>query len=109
MFVSGVSAGAKQSAALLAAAEDHLGGLLASLYAAMPTLGACGFAASAAVQRPRIAFAKILDKSKSQMSRVADDATSTAVASVGKAIGVDSKGFQELVADAQKVMTEISR
>ena len=37
------AAAAKQYAALLGAAEEHLGNLVAELYVAMPTLAACGF------------------------------------------------------------------
>ena len=37
------AAAAKAQAALLAAAEEHLGKLLAELQAAMPSLAACGF------------------------------------------------------------------
>merc|ERR1712031_90109 len=37
---------AKESAALLSASSAHLGGLLAELYVAMPSLTACGFTGS---------------------------------------------------------------
>ena len=43
---------AQSRAALLRAAEAHLGSLLAKLYSAMPNLAACGFKASLAKASP---------------------------------------------------------
>ena len=97
---------------MLAAAEDHLGSLLASLYAAMPTLAACGFVASSAAQLEQVSFATTAQSVGSfvkRRSRGAEDDALVAMASLAEAVGVDMRGLQELVAGAQELMAKISR
>lgn len=101
---SGAARVAKQGAALLRAAEEHLGRLLAELYVAMPSLAACGFTSSfltdhAATER---AFADGFS------FRTRDD-TSAALALVVGAAGVDTHGLRLLIADARSIMKQVSR
>ena len=108
----GVSFSAKQGAGLLAATEDHLGNLLASLYAAMPTLAACGFVASSAAQLQHVSFATTAQSARTlakKESRGPEEDAVLAVASLAETLGVDMRGLQELVAGAQELMKNISR
>lgn len=96
----------KQSVALLTAAGDRLGRMLAELYVAMPSLAACGFKAS---------FAKTLPASTqqhiSQSARVAEgqDASVVAVAAVAPVIGLDTAALQELVASTRDALAKVSQ
>merc|ERR1712087_693335 len=77
-FDPSVAAAAKQQAALLGAAQEHLGKLLAELYVAMPTLTACGFSASFGTQFP---VPVLLEKTGSHRvgGQEKEDATSVAI------------------------------
>ena len=95
----------------MAATEDHLGNLLASLYAALPTLAACGFVASSAAQLQHVSFAITAAQSagvKKTSQGPQEDAV-LAVASLAETLGVDMRGLQELVAGAEELMKNISR
>lgn len=77
---------ARDNAALLQAAEERLGKLLAELYAAMPSLAACGFKSSFEKRPPAL-----MRHSMSQTAQGArgQDAASSAIAAVAPAMGVD--------------------
>ena len=100
---AGPAAIAKQGAALLRAAEEHLGSLLAELYVAMPSLAACGFTSSFLAER--VATERSLVDGT---SRIHDD-TSAALALIAGAAGVDMQGLQVLIADARSAMKQVSR
>jgi len=109
-FDPSVSFAAKQGAGLLAATEDHLGNLLASLYAALPTLAACGFVASSAAQLQHVSFATTAQSAgMKKTSQGPQEDSVLAVASLAETLGVDMRGLQELVAGAEEVMKNISR
>lgn len=102
----------RQTSGLLAAAEDHLGGLLASLYVAMPNLATCGFVAPSVAQSQQSSFASIAQAASSLVggsSRVMEDDAAVAMASIADAHGLDLQGLHELVVGAQKLITNISR
>lgn len=106
-FDPSAASAARQSAALLGAAQGHLGNLLAGLYAAMPSLATCGFQASLATE-----LATTLLKSQSMhmdrhMRR--QDATSAAVAAVAPAMGVDMQALRELVMSTREALARVSR
>ena len=96
---------AKQQAALLGAAQDHLGGLLAELFVAMPSLASCGFKASFGKRQSTFASNRgVLFRTTER-----DDATSFAIAAVTKSIGVDTQALQTLVRTAQETLTQIAQ
>ena len=100
---------AKDNAALLGRAEAHLGNLLAELYAAMPSLAACGFKASLLKQH---ASTNMLTRTNAIfMSRVAlgNDATSNALGAVAPALGLDMGALQTLVTSTRETLAQISR
>ena len=98
------AAAAKQQAALLAAAGEHLGSLLAELHAAMPSLAACGFKASLA-KRVQLSSA---EKRKAEVQyRAATDANSVAVAAVAPALGLDLQALRALITSAQEALAQI--
>ena len=100
---------AKDNAALLGAAEAHLGNLLAELYAAMPSLAACGFKASLLKQR---ASTNMLTRTNAFfMSRVTlgNDATSNALGAVAPALGLDMGALRTLVTSTRETLAQISR
>jgi len=100
---------AKDNAALLGRAEAHLGNLLAELYAAMPSLAACGFKASMLKQH---ASTSMLTRTNAIfMSRVAlgNDATSNALGAVAPALGLDMGALQTLVTSTRETLAQISR
>jgi len=102
---------ARQNAALLRAAEERLGILLAELHSAMPNLSACGFKASIEKRYPALvkqstSFGSLL---KVSIQHQASDATSAAVAAVAPAMGVDMQALHELVATTRDALTQVSR
>merc|ERR1711988_1048485 len=102
-----MAAAAKQQAALLAAAGEHLGGLLAELHVAMPSLAACGFKASLA-KHVRTASAARKSGSGVEFARSEADANSIAVAAVAPALGLDMQALQGLVSSTQETLAQIS-
>ena len=101
------AAAAKQYAALLGAAEEHLGNLLAELYVAMPSLAACGFRASFQKQ-PQVTTLMRQSSSHVAGSSRARDATSAAVAAVTPSVGVDTQALHALVSQARAALAQIS-
>jgi len=98
------AAAAKAQAALLAAAEEHLGKLLAELQAAMPSLAACGFKASFAKQPA----ANMVAMTRSgEALRVQGDATSVAVSAVAPALGFDVQKLHTLVTATREALAQI--
>ena len=102
---------AKDNAALLGAAEAHLGNLLAELYAAMPSLAACGFKASLLKQHASTNTNMLTRTSSFFKSRVAlgTDATSTALGAVAPALGLDMGALRTLVTSTRETLAQISR
>jgi len=98
------AAAAKQQAALLAAAGEHLGGLVAELHAAMPSLAACGFKASLAKRT----HSTMKTKSEVQLRAAATDANSVAVAAVAPALGLDMQALHTLIASTQETLAQIA-
>ena len=98
------SYGAKQNSALLAAAEEHLGNLLADLYVAMPSISGCGFHAS--FDQHASALMKHGESSHS-VGMLDQDAASAAVAAIAPAIGVDMDAFKTLVASTRAALTQV--
>ena len=80
-----------------------MGGLLAELYVAMPSLAACGFTSSFLTER--VATERALADGT---LRVHDDA-SAALALIAGAAGVDMQGLRTLIADARSAMKQVSR
>jgi len=98
------AAAARQSVALLRAAEERLGNLLAELYVTMPSLAACGFKQSFDKRLPALAkYAAAFS------GGVAEDAASIAVAAVSPSMGMNTAALQELVEAAQDALKQISR
>lgn len=93
------AAAAKQHAALLGASEEHLGNLLAELYAAMPSLAACGFRAS---------FGKQLQATSALMRQASSSRRAASAAAAAPTLGVDMQALQALVAKAREALAEIS-
>ena len=93
------AAAAKQHAALLGASEEHLGNLLAELYAAMPSLAACGFRAS---------FGKQLQATSALMRQASSSRHEASAAAAAPTLGVDMQALQALVAKAREALAEIS-
>ena len=98
----------KGNAALLQAAEAHLGSLLAELYVAMPNLAACGFKASLAKRPPTNMLTQQIVTRGGKGGQVLD-AASVAVAAVGPSMGVDMAALQALVASARGALAQASR
>jgi len=105
-FDPAAAAAAKAHAALLQAAEGHLGNSLAELYVALPTLAACGFKASFSKQPAEM----LAQRAAAQRSmRASKDAAATAVAAVGPSMGVDMAALKSLVASARGALAQASR
>ena len=100
-----VAAAAKQQAALLAAAGEHLGGLLAELHVAMPSLAACGFKASLAKRAQTVSS---LQHGSEAGLRGAADANSIAVAAIEPALGLDTQALRGLVASVRDTLAQIA-
>jgi len=101
---------AKQRAALLSAAQEHLGGLLAELYAAMPSLAACGFKASFAKRTPTTMLVHHQGLSgRMGASAQGQGARSAAVAAVAPSVGVDMEALRGLVTKAREALAQISQ
>ena len=102
---------AKNNAALLAAATNHLGTLLADLYVAMPSLASCGFVASLSAKYSRESSLRV-DNTRGMRSaskvKIGGDA-SLATAAIAQKLGVDMQALAALVADAQSTFTGIPR
>ena len=107
-FDPSAAAAAKQQARLLAAAEEHLGNLLAELYVALPSLAACGFKASFA-KRPPATMLSSRVASRPAGGTQGQDATSVAVAAVAPAMGLDMQALRALVASTRDTLEQISR
>ena len=101
------AAAAKQHAALLGAAEEHLGNLLAELYVAMPSLAACGFRASFQKQ-PQVTTLMRQASSRVASSSRGRGETSAAVAAVTPSVGVDTQALHALVSQARAALAQIS-
>jgi hypothetical protein len=99
---------AKQQAALLGAAQDHLGGLLAELLVAMPSLASCGFKASFGKRLTTTASNRGHLPRKAKAAIEGDDATSFAIAAVTRSIGIDTRALQTLVRTAQETLAQIA-
>ena len=102
------AAGVKSNAALLVAAEAHLGNSLAQLYVAMPTLAACGFKASF-LKQPAEMFSQSVTTRAWKGAQGSGDAASIAVAAVGPGMGVDMAALRSLVASARAALAQASR
>jgi len=107
-FAPNAAAAAKQSAALLVAAEEHLGNLLADLYIAMPTLASCGFKASFEKHSPAVTLMRQA-ASRAHGGARDHDAASAAVAAVSPAIGLDMRALRSLVASTREALAQITR
>ena len=107
-FDPSAASAAKQHAALLGAAQEHLGSLLAELYVAMPSLAACGFKASFGKRPPATAS---MQQVSSRMAGGAheQDATSVAVAAVTRSVGVDTQALRTLVTRAREALAQIAQ
>ena len=98
------AAAAKAQAALLAAAEEHLGKLLVELQAAMPSLAACGFKASFAKRHAAIMVA--MTQSGAAL-RAQGDAASVAVSAVAPALGFDVQKLRSLLTSPREAWAQI--
>merc|ERR1712139_36076 len=105
-FDPSVAAAAKQQAALLGAAQEHLGKLLAELYVAMPTLSACGFRASFGKQVPVAMLAEKIGSYRSG-GKAKEDATSVAIGALMPAMGLDMKALRLLVESVSAALKQI--
>lgn len=105
-FDPSVASAAKEQAALLGAAQEHLGTLLAELYVAMPSLAACGFKASFAKRSPAT---MLTQQTSSGAARGAQgqDATSVAGAAVIPSVGVDMQALRALVTKVREALAQI--
>jgi hypothetical protein len=101
------AAAAKQHAALLGAAEEHLGNLLAELYVAMPSLAACGFRASFGKQPQATTLMRQASSRMAGSSR-GRDGTSAALAAVTPSVGVDTQALHALVSQAREALAQIT-
>ena len=102
---------AQSRAALLRAAEAHLGSLLAKLYSAMPNLAACGFKASLAKASPAQLAAVARAGQQGTTSKKASDAVSVTVAgaaAVGPAVGSDGAALRSLVQSVREALAEVA-
>ncbi len=107
-FDPSAASAAKQHAALLGAAQEHLGSLLAELYVAMPSLAACGFKASFGKRPPATASMQQVS-SRTAGGAHEQDATSVAVAAVTRSVGVDTQALRALVARAREALAQIAQ
>jgi len=98
---------ARQGAALLGAAEEHLGSLLAKLYVVMPSLAACGFKVSFEQHAP-VTMLTTRFKLRVGVGRPGQDVTADAVAAVAPAIGVDMQALHALVTSTREALSRIS-
>ena len=73
--------------------------LLAELYAAMPSLAACGFRAS---------FGKQLQATSALMRQASSSRRAASAAAAAPTLGVDMQALQALVAKAREALAEIS-
>ena len=106
----GAAAMAKNTAALLSASSAHLGGLLAELYTAMPTLSACGFAGSLAAASKNNSMLTVRSLSSgSTSSHAQQDSVGAAVSSVTAGLGVDMGSVEALLTKAKSTVAQISR
>ena len=111
-FDAGASLQAKNSAALLAAATNHLGSLLADLYVAMPSLASCGFVASLMgkySKESKLRLASTRGHQRSSLEVKAGGDASTAMAAISEKLGVDMQALAALVSDAESTFAGISR
>jgi len=99
---------AQSRAALLRAAEAHLGSLLAKLYSAMPNLAACGFKASLAKASPAQLAAVARAGQQVTTTKKASDAVSVAVAAVGPAVGSDGAALRSLVQSVREALAQVA-
>lgn len=106
-FDPSAATAAKQHAALLAAAQEHLGSLLAELYVAMPSLAACGFKASLGKRSPATTLMQRVSTRAAGDAR-AKDAASVAVAAVAPSVGVDMQGLRSLVAKTREALAQFA-
>lgn len=106
-FDPSVASAAKQQAALLRAAQDHLGVLLAELYVAMPSLAACGFKASFGKRLLATASSQQVSLRNAAIT-TEQDATSFAVAAMTRSIGVDTQALHTLVTAAREALAQIT-
>lgn len=106
-FDPSAAAAAKQHAALLGAAEEHLGNLLAELYVAMPSLASCGFKASFG-KRPRATALMRQASSRTAGGSQGRDATTSAVAAVTRSVGVDTQSLRALVSKVREALAQIA-
>ena len=96
-------------AALLRAAEAHLGGLLATLYSAMPNLAACGFKAASLAKASPVQLAAVARAGQQgTTSKKASNAVSVAVAAVGPAVGSDGAALRSLVQSVREALAEVA-
>lgn len=100
---------AKQQAALLGAAQEHLGSLLAELYVAMPSLAACGFKASFGKRPPALVSTQQVSALTLRGAQERGDATSVAVAAVTRSVGVDSQALRALVTRAREALAQVGQ
>ena len=109
---AGASLQAKNSAALLAAATNHLGSLLADLYVAMPSLASCGFVASLMgkySKESKLRLASSRGQRSSLEVKAGGDDASAAMAAISQKLGVDMQALAALVSDAESTFAGISR
>merc|ERR1711862_360542 len=110
-FDPSASVQAKNAATLLSGATNHLGGLVAELYATMPSLASCGFVASMLAKQfnPHSSFLAEKHATSVSLTTKAKDDASTAVAAIARKLNVDTGGLSALVSDARHVVDEIAR
>ena len=99
---------AKEHAALLGAAQEHLGNLLAELYVAMPSLAACGFKASFGKRSPAAMLAQQVS-ARAAGGALGQRAATVAGAAVIPAVGVDMVALRALVTKARDALAKIER
>lgn len=102
---------ASESAALLTAASTHLGGVLAELYAASPSLAACGFTGSLVEAHANHAGSKAqrLLSSQAATEKFGKDDVLSAVTCVPSKLGVDMDGVEALISGSKSLFAGISR
>merc|ERR1711966_103268 len=106
-FAPSIASAAKERAALLNSAQEHLGTLLAELYIAMPSLAACDFKASLAKRMASADLRQHAAKSGHRGTREGD-ATSIAVATIGASMGVDLQATHALVTKAREAFAQVA-
>ena len=107
-FDPSAATAAKQHAALLAAAQEHLGSLLAELCVAMPSLAACGFKASFR-KRLQATMLRQQVSARTAGGTHVRDASSVAVAAVAPSVGVDMQALRALVTKAREALAQIAQ